>query len=393
MSGEQRRCGDLRRCGQQLQTARLTKASTCRTTQPTAANAAICAAPPQPAVRCEKGQCVSDCLPGYFDLDGKLERVRVCLYAEHSGIEICDARTTTAMAPSTRGRQTWVNPAPGGGCQPGFLTCIAGARICVGAGQTQAGSLATDATTTLQRTHRPRAIPTWASPATRRGLTAGSLQTGTCTGQCRLGAWVCTAGALVCQGAVTPQLESVEAKTNDCAWRRSTKDFIPDGSAALWPLRQPCIYNPTRRGYVGNGQCQMGPCQDGWADADHSNGCHPACTPDGPEVCDGTGQRLQPAHDGDDPGLIQPNGQLLSADRGMWQGPGGSAHFPGDASFPVCVTAIWPPARRAGSATTRLLCSLPAQPALWRRNHGATARQRLRWRGGRVRVQRPRQSV
>jgi hypothetical protein len=33
----------------------------------------------------------------------------------------------------------------------------------------------------------------------------------------------------------------------------------------------------------------MGPCQTGWANADGNpnNGCEYACTPDGPEICDG----------------------------------------------------------------------------------------------------------
>ena len=58
--------------------------------------------------------------------------------------------------------------------------------------------------------------PNLGKPCYPTGADGCNLQTGTCTGQCRLGAWVCTAGSLVCAGAVTPQVEVCDGKDNDC---------------------------------------------------------------------------------------------------------------------------------------------------------------------------------
>jgi len=301
--------------------------------------------------RCEKGQCVSDCLPGYFDLDGKAENG--CEYActpSNSGIEICDGKDNDCDGTIDEGATDVGQSCAGGGCQPGVLTCIAGARICVGAGQPSqevCDGRDNDCNGLIDESD-----PNLGKPCYPTGADGCSLQTGTCTGQCRLGAWVCTAGALVCQGAVTPQLEVCDGEDNDCDGSVDEDFDFQTDPRHCGSCDHACIYTHAT-GLCRNGQCQMGPCQDGWADADHSNGCAYACTPDGPEVCDGKDNDCNGLTDGDDPGLIQPTVNFCRQTGECGKGPGGSAHFPGDASFPVCVTP-------SGASTPSWICNYPA---------------------------------
>jgi len=130
--------------------------------------------------------------------------------------------------------------------------------------------------------------PNLGKPCYPTGAIGCSLQTGTCTGQCRLGGWVCTAGTLVCAGAVTPQLEVCDGKDNDCDGSVDEDFDLQTDPRHCGSCDHICAYT-NGIGLCSKGQCQMGPCQTGWANADGNpnNGCEYACTPDGPEVCDG----------------------------------------------------------------------------------------------------------
>src|SRR5262249_28542702 len=57
------------------------------------------------------------------------------------------------------------------------------------------------------------------------------------------------------------------------------------------------------------GVCQMGSCNPGFVDydGDPSNGCEYACTPTGPEVCDGVDNDCDKLVDNADPDIIRPS--------------------------------------------------------------------------------------
>ena len=304
--------------------------------------------------RCQGGQCAYDCLPGYIDLDGQPENG--CEHActpSNNGIEICDGKDNDCNG-RVDDKPTDVGQACGGvgGCQPGVLTCIAGAPICVGAGQPSqevCDGRDNDCNGLIDESD-----PNLGKPCYPTGADGCSLQTGACAGQCKLGAWACTSGSLVCEGAVTPQLEICDGKDNDCEGLVDEDFQLQIDPRHCGTSDRVCTYTKAT-GLCSNGQCQMGPCQDGWADADRSpnNGCEYACTPDGPEVCDGKDNDCNGLTDGDDPGLIQPALNFCRQIGECGKGPGGSARFPGDASFPVCTTP-------SGASTASWVCNYPA---------------------------------
>ena len=98
----------------------------------------------------------------------------------------------------------------------------------------------------------------------------------------------------------------------------------------------------------------------GWVDqnGDPADGCEYACTPNGPEVCDGVDNDCNGLIDNDDPGLVYPV-ELLPADRRMRQGTGGR-RAPGlrrpAPTFPVCTI---PPGAPPATAPS-WICNYPA---------------------------------
>ena len=303
--------------------------------------------------RCQGGQCGFTCLPGYVDLDGQPENgcEHPCT-PSNNGIEICDGEDNDCNGLIDDGATDVGQPCGTNGCQPGGMTCIAGAPVCVGAGQPSqevCDGRDNDCNGLIDESD-----PNLGKPCYPSGADGCNLQTGACAGQCRLGAWVCTAGALVCMGAVTPQLEVCDGKDNDCDGLVDEDFQLQTDPRYCGSCDHACTYAHAS-GLCSNGQCQMGPCQDGWADADHnpSNGCEYACTPDGPEVCDGKDNDCNGLTDGDDPGLIQPTVNFCRQTGECGKGPGGSARFPGDASFPVCSTT-------SGASKPSWICNYPA---------------------------------
>ena len=303
--------------------------------------------------RCQQGQCGFTCLPGYVDLDGRPENgcEQACT-PSNNGIEICDGKDNDCNG-LVDDAATDVGQACGGnGCQPGVLTCIAGAPVCVGAGQ--ASQEVCDGRDNDCNGLIDESDPNLGKPCYPTGAIGCSLQTGTCTGQCRLGGWVCTAGTLVCAGAVTPQLEVCDGKDNDCDGSVDEDFDLQTDPRHCGSCDHICAYT-NGIGLCSNGQCQMGPCQTGWANADGNpnNGCEYACTPDGPEVCDGKDNDCNGLVDGDDPGMIQPTVNFCRQTGECGKGPGGSKYFPGDATFPVCTTP-------AGASKPSWICNYPA---------------------------------
>jgi len=303
---------------------------------------------------CQKGQCTHTCLPGYFDIDGNPDNG--CEYActpSNNGIEICDGIDNDCDGliddnPTDVGQPC----GGGGGCQPGVLTCIAGARLCVGA--QQPSEEVCDGIDNNCNGLIDESDPNLGKPCYPAGADGCNLQTGICIGQCRLGAWVCTAGTLVCNGAVTPQLEICDGLDNDCDGLVDEDFNLQNDPRNCGSCGVACTYAHAT-GLCINGQCQMGSCQAGWTDADHnpSNGCEYACTPNGPEVCDGVDNDCNGLTDTNDPGLIYPTVNFCLQIGECGKGPGDSTHYPGDATFPVCTTP-------SGASMPSWVCNYPA---------------------------------
>jgi hypothetical protein len=169
-----------------------------------------------------------------------------------------------------------------------------------------------------------------------------------------MGAWACTDGVLLCTGALTPQLELCDGTDNDCDGAIDEDFSLQTDARHCGSCNRACSY-PHAIGVCSNGRCQIGACAEGWSDADHdaSDGCELACTPDGPEVCDGKDNDCNGLTDAADPGLVYPVVNFCRQTGECGKGPGGSTHFPGEATFPVCSTP-------SGASSPSWSCNYPA---------------------------------
>jgi hypothetical protein len=303
------------------------------------------------SARCQKGQCGFVCLAGYVDLDGNPENgCEEACTPSNNGIEICDGKDNDCNGLVDDNATDVGQPCGTKGCQPGVLSCIAGAPVCVGAGQPSpevCDGIDNDCNGLIDESD-----PNLGKPCYPTGAGGCSL-TGACTGLCQKGAWGCTAGSLLCRGAVTPQVEICDGKDNDCDGLVDEDFDLQTDPRHCGSCDHACTY-ANAIGLCNKGQCQMGPCATGWSNADGKpdNGCEYACTPDGPEVCDGKDNDCNGLTDSADPGLIQPTVNFCRQAGECGKGPGGSTRFPGDASFPVCTTP-------SGASPPSWVCNYP----------------------------------
>jgi hypothetical protein len=320
---------------------------------------------------CAGGVCGYTCRSGYFDVDGKA--ADGCEYdcrKTADPTEVCDGIDNDCnglidgedphLVYTPADRSCYSSAA--GSCQAGVVTCFAGNLVCVGAGppsQEICDGRDNDCDGSVDESDPNLGLACYAP-----GMAGCIAATGSCQGACKMGAYVCTNGTLVCGGMVTPVLETCDGKDNDC-------DGVVDNGidTEIDPLNcggcgHVCSF-PHAIAACVNGVCVLdeknrhGSCAVGFVDqnGDPADGCEYPCTPTGPEMCDGIDNDCNGLVDNDDPGLVLPSNFCLQLGE-CGKGPGGSTHagWASSATFPVCRV---PPDAPVGTAP-EWICNYPA---------------------------------
>jgi hypothetical protein len=264
---------------------------------------------PHAAALCARGTCrMGACEPGWVDLDGSSRDG--CEYActrSPDGVEVCDAKDNDCDGDTDES-----DPRAGQACFP-------------------------------------------------EGLTGCDPASGRCQGPCALGKWVCRTGGLVCQGAIPPGVEACDGKDNDCDGQVDEDFDLQNDPRWCGGCGRMCEV-PNAVPSCVEGRCAIRVCRMGFVDLDRrvDNGCEYACTPDGPEVCDGKDNDCDGRTDTGDDDLLYPTTNFCSQTGECGKGPGGSARYP-QASYPVCTT---PP----GASRPDWICNYPATVQLFAPN-------------------------
>jgi len=281
---------------------------------------------------CVDGMCeIAMCDPGFYDLDGSA--ANGCEYSCTPSVpatEDCDARDddcdgTVDEAASGAGMPCGMAV---GACRTGLTACELGRIICSGAvepstetcdgtdencdgvvddGNPGAGALCgTDEGRCVPGVQRctagavvcDGAIGPIAETcdgtdedcdgAVDNGDPGGGAACGTATGECSEGSVRCRGGALRCEGAVGPRVETCNGLDDDCD-ASADEDF-----ALLTDLRncgmcgRMCSFSNASAA-CRMGTCSIASCEPGFVDSDGdpSNGCEYACSFRGGELCNG----------------------------------------------------------------------------------------------------------
>jgi hypothetical protein len=309
---------------------------------------------------CSIGRCrLQACRPGFVDLD-RLEPDGCECEVSNGGVEICDSRDNDCNGTRDDGFDVMTSlehcgvcgracefphaaaecrrgECRMGGCDPGFLDldhnpltgceypCTpsnGGAEICDGKDNDCNGSV-------------DESDPRAGQPCWPEGSAGCDLASGVCRGGCAFGAYACLPGGLVCTKAVLPMAELCDGKDNNCDGAADEDFDLQNDPRWCGSCSRVCEVPNAVPGCTA-GQCGIRFCRTGFVDLDGQldNGCEYACTPDGPEVCDGKDNDCDGSTDTADADLLFPGGELLRADQRVRQGAGRvvplpRSHLPG----------------------------------------------------------------
>jgi hypothetical protein len=335
---------------------------------------------------CSIGRCkLEACKPGFVNLD-KLEPDGCECQISNGGVEICDSRDNDCNGVRDDGFDLLgdvkncgvcgracefphaatlcrMGECQMGGCDPGFLDidhsprtgceypCVPsnnGVEICDGKDNDCNGAVDESDARVGQRC--------WPE-----GMVGCDVASGTCKGGCAFGTYACLPGGLVCARAVLPGAEICDGQDNNCDGIADEDFDLQNDPRWCGSCNKVCQFPNAIPGCSG-GQCGIKFCRTGFVDLDGqlANGCEYACTPDGPEVCDGKDNDCDGKIDVDDPKLLYPMVNFCNQASECGKGPGGSARYP-ENTFPTCTQVM-------GTMRPDWICNYPASVQLFAPN-------------------------
>jgi hypothetical protein len=269
---------------------------------------------------CVAGDCVYACAPGFIDC-GAAPGCEVACIRTNSGEEACDGLDNDCDCQTDEGFSTQTDPDNCGAC---LRVCIAlhATPLCV-AGECEVGPCEPgwrDLRDDLNGCeYQCPVFPPAASDTTCDGLdddcdgaadddvpgVGAPCATGG-QGECAAGRTRCVNGSQSCVAETSAEPEECDGLDNDCDGTVDDGFDKQNDPTHCGPSCAVCEFPNAIAGCAG-GQCTIVACEPGWTDASPSApGCEYACTPSGPEVCDGLDNDCDRLTDAADPDLIQP---------------------------------------------------------------------------------------
>ena len=285
-------------------------------------------AQPNAAGTCEASACAYECLPGYVDLDGDV--TNGCDYfctESFNGLEVCDLADNDCdgTIDENLGLETNVDNCGScgnkclainadatcdggvcgyGACDPGFADLIGGIIGCEYACPVWP---TTDEDCDGRDDDCDGLIDELPIAGLGDACADPGFEANLGVGRCTAGVRACTFGTPVCEGFVRPLADDSACNAVDDDCDGATDEDVDFDDPRTCGGCTPCDLPNAIEGCTGGG-CTVVDCLPGFVDADGlaGNGCEYACSPTGPETCDGVDNDCDGDTDLDDGDLTPP---------------------------------------------------------------------------------------